>query len=151
MSQFGNDCSKFFRQCLISWSLLCFRLQNILIQSVLSNIICFYFNVNTPGKINNDLSNVQWTHKLLVPVLRIYFFRAAPWRTCLRRSLLTTGVPSSRLGHSMSFRGGRNVVWVGFSRGFSRFLLPQISFHHFSALIHFVSFNIISSTPLMVR
>ena len=40
-------------------------------------------------------------------------------------------------------RGGRNVVWVGFSRGFSRFPLPQISFHHFSTLISsiFVPFH----------
>ena len=42
------------------------------------------------------------------------------------------------------FRGGRNGVWVGFSRGFSRFLLPQISFHHFSTLISSISFHFIS-------
>ena len=42
------------------------------------------------------------------------------------------------------FRGGRNGVWVGFSRGFSRFPLPQISFHHFSTLISSISFHIIS-------
>ena len=38
---------------------------------------------------------------------------------------------------------GRNGVWVGFSRNFSRFLLPQISFHHFSTLNSFVSFHFI--------
>ena len=42
------------------------------------------------------------------------------------------------------FRGGRNGVWVGFLRGFSRFPLPQISFHHFSTLISSISFHFIS-------
>ena len=42
------------------------------------------------------------------------------------------------------FRGGRNGVWVGFSWGFSRFPLPQISFHHFSTLISSISFHFIS-------
>ena len=41
------------------------------------------------------------------------------------------------------FRGGQNGVWVGFSRGFSRFPLPQISFHHFSILISSISFHFI--------
>ena len=41
------------------------------------------------------------------------------------------------------FRGGRNGVWVGFSRSFSRFPLPQISFHHFSTLISSISFHLI--------
>ena len=47
------------------------------------------------------------------------------------------------------FRGGRNGVWVGFSRGFSRFPLPQVSFHHFSTLISYISFHFIR--PCMVR
>ena len=42
------------------------------------------------------------------------------------------------------FRGGRNGVWVGYSRDFSRFPLPQISFHHFSTLISSISFHFIS-------
>ena len=42
------------------------------------------------------------------------------------------------------FRGERNGVWVGFSRGFSFFPLPQISFHHFSTLISSISFHSIS-------
>ena len=54
----------------------------------------------------------------------------------VRRSPPTAGVPSSRLGPSM-------WVCVGFSRGFSRFPLPQISFHHFSTLISSISFHII--------
>ena len=41
------------------------------------------------------------------------------------------------------FRGGRNGVWVGFSWGFSRFPLPEISFHHFSTLISSISFHFI--------
>ena len=53
----------------------------------------------------------------------------------------TAGVPSSRLGHSMW------VSWwtkrVGFSQGFSRFPLLQISFHHFSTLISSISFHFI--------
>ena len=42
------------------------------------------------------------------------------------------------------FRGGRNGVWVGFSRGFFHFSLPPISFHHFSTLISSISFHFIS-------
>ena len=62
----------------------------------------------------------------------------------VRRSSLTAGVPSSHLGHS---------VWVSwwtkrgldrFFSGFSHFPLPQISFHHFSTLISFISFHFIS-------
>ena len=42
-------------------------------------------------------------------------------------------------------------IYVGFSRCFSRFPLPHISFHHFSTLISFISFHFISSAPVMVR
>ena len=62
----------------------------------------------------------------------------------VRRSPPTTGVPSLHLGPPCGFRGGRNGVWVGFSRGFFRFPLPQISFHHFSTLTSFISFHFIS-------
>ena len=41
------------------------------------------------------------------------------------------------------FHVGRNWDWVGFSRGFSRFPLPQISFHNFSTLISSISFHLI--------
>ena len=41
------------------------------------------------------------------------------------------------------FCGGRNEFWVGFSRDFFSFLLPQISFHHFTMLVSFISFHII--------
>ena len=43
------------------------------------------------------------------------------------------------------YRCGRNEVWVCFSRGFSPFPLPQISFHHFSRLNSSFSFHFISS------
>ena len=49
-----------------------------------------------------------------------------------------------------AFRGGRNGVWVGFSRGFTHFPLPKISLYHLSALISFISFHFISSAPVMV-
>ena len=45
--------------------------------------------------------------------------------------------------HMPSF-SGQNEVWVGFSLGFSRFPLPQISFHHFSTLLSSISFHFIS-------
>ena len=62
---------------------------------------------------------------------------AASWRKRLDarlpplRSRVRVSIPPC------GFRGGRNGVWVGFSRGFSRFPLPQISIHHFSTLISF--------------
>ena len=46
------------------------------------------------------------------------------------------------------FSGGRNRVWVGFSRGFSHLPLPQISFHYFSTLF---SLHFISTVPAMKR
>ena len=70
--------------------------------------------------------------------------KAASWRKRLGARLPPLG---SRVRVSVTpcgFRGGGNGVWVGFSRGFSRFLLPQISFHYFSThthLIHFVLFH----------
>ena len=42
------------------------------------------------------------------------------------------------------FRGGRNGVWVRFSRGFFCFPLLQTSFHHFSTLISSIPFHFIS-------
>ena len=60
---------------------------------------------------------------------------AASWRKRLAARLPPLG---SRVRVSVppcGFRGGRNGVWVGFSRGFSRFPLPQISFHHFSRCV----------------
>ena len=69
---------------------------------------------------------------------------AASWRKRLGARLPPLG---SRVRVSVTpcgFRGGRNGVWVGFSRGFSRFPLPQISFHHFTTLISSISFHFIS-------
>ena len=68
----------------------------------------------------------------------------ASWRKRLGAHLAPLG---SRVRVSVTpcgFRGGRNGVWVGFSRGFSRLSLPQISFHHFSTLISSISFHFIS-------
>ena len=53
---------------------------------------------------------------------------------CALESLVCTSVTACGI------RGGRNGVWIGFSQGSSRFLLPQISFHHFSILISFHPF-----------
>ena len=75
-------------------------------------------------------------------ILMFYYF-AASWRKRLDARLPPLG---SRVCVSVppcGFRGGRNGVWVGFSRGFSRFPLPQISFHHFSTLISSISFHFI--------
>ena len=69
---------------------------------------------------------------------------AASWRKRLDARLPSLG---SRVHISVTpcgFRGGRNGVWVGFSRGFSHFPLPLISFHHFSTLISSISFHFIS-------
>ena len=62
------------------------------------------------------------------------FTMAASWRKRLGARLPPMG---SRVRVSVTprgFRGGRKGVWVGFSR----FLLPQITFHHFSILISFI-------------
>ena len=48
---------------------------------------------------------------------------------------------SHRWGPEFASRSLHVWVWVGFSRGFSRFPLPQISFHHFSTLISSLSFH----------
>ena len=70
-------------------------------------------------------------------------FKAASWRKRLGARLPPLG---SRVRVSVppcGFCGGRNGFWVGFSRGFSRFPLPQISFHHYSTLISSISFHFI--------
>ena len=68
---------------------------------------------------------------------------AASWRKRLDARLPPLG---SRVRVSVppcGFRGGRYGVWVGFSWGFSRFSLQQISFHNFSTLISYISFHFI--------
>ena len=62
----------------------------------------------------------------------------------VRHSPPTAGVPSSRLGHSMWVSWWTKRGLGSFSRGFSRFPLPQISFHLFSTLISSISFHFIS-------
>ena len=67
----------------------------------------------------------------------------ASWRKRLAARLPPLG---SRVRVSVTpcgFRGGRNEVWVGFSRCFSRFSLQQISVHHFSTLISPISFHFV--------
>ena len=61
----------------------------------------------------------------------------AHYAACIKNNLPPLG---SRVRVSITpcgFRSGRKRVRVGFSRGFSRLLLPQISFHHFFTLISF--------------
>ena len=73
-----------------------------------------------------------------------YLTRAASWRKRLGARLPPLGSRVRVSVPSCGFRGGRNGVWVGFSRGFSRFPLLQISFHHFSTLLSSISFHFIS-------
>ena len=69
----------------------------------------------------------QWTEHRLI----IFISNKSIWKfNCVKLNMLC------------GFRGGRNGVWVGFSRSVFRTSRPQISFHHFSTLI--------SSVPLMV-
>ena len=69
---------------------------------------------------------------------------AASWCKRLGARLPPLGSRVRDSATPCGFRGGRNGVWVGFSRGFSRFPLPQISVHHFSTLISSISFHFIS-------
>ena len=68
---------------------------------------------------------------------------AAPWCKQLYAHLPPLGSQVCVFITPCGFCGGQNRVWVGFSWGFSRFPLPQISFHFFSIHIHFVSFHFI--------
>ena len=62
----------------------------------------------------------------------------------IRRQPPTAGAPSSRLGHSMWVSWWTKRGLGRFFSGFSRFPLPQISFHHFSTIISSISFHFIS-------
>ena len=75
--------------------------------------------------------------------LNIIIVKAASWRKRLGARLPPLGYRVRVSVTPCGFRGGRNGVWVGFSRGFSRFPLPQISFHHFSIPISSISFHFI--------
>ena len=75
--------------------------------------------------------------------------KAAQWCKRLDACLPTLG---SRVRVSVTpcgFHSEWNGVWVGFSRDFTRFLLPQISFHHFSHTPY--SFRFISSALMKLR
>ena len=69
---------------------------------------------------------------------------AASWRKRLGARLPPLGTRVRVSVLPFGFHGGRIGVWVGFFRGFSRFPLPQIPFHHFSTLISSISFHFIS-------
>ena len=69
--------------------------------------------------------------------------KAALWHKRLDARLPPLGSRVRVSAPPCEFRGGQNGVWVGFSRGFSRFPLPLISFHHFSILISSISFHFI--------
>ena len=75
--------------------------------------------------------------------LYIWCNEAASWRKRLDASLPPLGSWVRISVPPCGFRGGRNRVWVGFSRGFSRFPLLQILFHHFFTLISSISFHFI--------
>ena len=68
--------------------------------------------------------------------------KAAPWCKQLDARLPPLGIRVHVSVTPCGFHDGRNGVWVGFSRGFSRFPLPQILFHHFSTLISFIFINL---------
>ena len=77
--------------------------------------------------------------------------RAASWCERLGSHLPP---PRSRVRVSVTpcgFRVGRNGAWVGFSRGFFRFPLPQISFHHFSTHHSFYFINLCDGATGVVR
>ena len=122
---------------------------NLLLKQVIYNIvemfvlIAMYFELDWT-KIKKKycififyLSRIRYRVGLIITVSRFSF--GGPVAQADRRSCSAAGVPSSCLGLSLwiSWSQGR------FSRGFSRFPLPQISFHYFSTLISSISFHFI--------
>ena len=123
-----------------------------------------YFCITTIFFYNTHLrlhDFVQYTFHIMymhfIPII-FRFYASYFWKTdwgsqvtplSMKRNFILRGLVAQAVRHSpptagsrvrvsltpCGFRGGRNGVWVGFSRGFSRFLLPQISFHHFFTLI----------------
>ena len=97
---------------------------------------------------NTQILKSIWNNKFIHVNIRLNLYKlmlllVASWRKRLGARLPPLG---SRVRVSVTpcgFPGGRNGIWVGFSRGFSRFPLPQISFHHFSKLISSISFHFI--------
>ena len=103
---------------------------------------------HTVEQIHIPFARVLWVTNNTTSKVR----EATPWRKRLnvRFPPLRSRVRVSDTPRG--FRGGRNGVWIGFCRDFSRFLLPQISFQHLflhAHLIHFVLFNFIR--PVMVH
>ena len=93
---------------------------------------------------------ICYNHVFSIVLMNFYYYyyhyllQGASWRKRLGARLPLLGSWVSVSVTPCGFRGGQNGVWVGFSRGFSRFPLPQISFHHFSILISSISFHFIS-------
>ena len=112
---------------------------------------CEYI-VDLYSKLNNmTLSGFPRKFPEAKNFFQFSIFLAAPWR---KRLVARLPPPGFRVRVSVSpcgYRGGRNGVWVGFFRGFSRFPLPQISFNHFSILILLISFHFSSSATVMMR
>ena len=106
------------------------------------NYFCAWFNLFLyRGSERNVLATALY--KTIILSVALYGTLVAQ---AVRRSPPTAAL-GSRVRVSVpscGFRGGRNEVWVGLSRGFSRFPLPQISFHHFSTLISSFSLHFIS-------
>ena len=74
----------------------------------------------------------------------IFYLEVNLMAQAVRRSPSTSGSPSLHLSHSMWVSWWTKRVWLDFSRCFSHFPLPQISFHHFSTLISSILFHFIS-------
>ena len=77
-------------------------------------------------------------------------WEAASWRKRLDSRLPPLGSWVRVSVTPCGFRGGRNGVWVGFSRGFSHFPLPQI-FHSTISPHSSHPFRFISSALVMVH
>ena len=74
----------------------------------------------------------------------VYLSKVTWWQAIQLASSLVFTITLFRVSVTpWGFRGGWNRVRVGFSRGFSCFPLPQISFHHFSTLISSISLHFI--------
>ena len=70
-------------------------------------------------------------------------------RIIFRRTPSTAEDPNSRLGHFMWACGGRNGVWLGFPRSFSRF--PYHKFHFIIYQHSSHPFGLISLAPVMLQ
>ena len=86
---------------------------------------------------------VLTTFFLILIFNKLLKFKSGLVAQAVRRLPPTAGVPSLRLGPSMWVLWWTKRGLGSFSQGFSRFPLPQVSFHHFSTLISPISFHFI--------